>query len=117
MKSIALAHVPTKGTLPRFTTEKLRLNAVSFSSLPEFVEWEEANSEWVNECDREDHAALVPGDASFTVPGYCAICDGTADFVVSSDYAGFAEARVYAYHSREFGHLVGLQKLISAVRV
>ncbi len=86
MKSIALAHVPTKGAFPRFWEENLYLNAVRFSSLPEFTEWKEANSAWVTDCDREDQAALVPGETSFAVPGYCAICDRTAEFVVTSDY-------------------------------
>jgi SAM-dependent methyltransferase len=86
MKSIALAHIPTKGALPRFSETKLHLNTVRFSSLPEFLAWKEDNSAWVADCVPEDHAALVPGETSFAVPGYCAICGGTAEFVVTSDY-------------------------------
>jgi hypothetical protein len=100
LKSIALAHVPITGDLPRFSG-RAHLGAVSFVSFSQFEQWMAANAEQIAEWQREDETALVPGRYAFTIPGYCAICDQAVEFHVTTEYGEVNSAGVVTPNWRE----------------
>ncbi len=85
-KSVAMAHMPIKGSLPRFPDEA-RLDTFDFESLAEFEAWKTAHREELSTWESEDDAALPPDSFAFGVPGFCAICDESVDFVATTAWS------------------------------
>lgn len=82
-KSMALAHVAKKGTIPEFS-EGTRLDTFCFDSLQAFQQWKISNAELIAGWEREDTTAARPGFA-FTTHGHCALCDRSTEFVTTTD--------------------------------
>lgn len=86
MQAIALAQRSAKGSLPRFDSQA-RLNAQGFCSLQEFLDWRSGHAEEIAGWRIEEEDAVPDGKAAFSIPGYCAICERSVNFLVTMDYA------------------------------
>jgi SAM-dependent methyltransferase len=82
---IALARVPVKGDVPRISADG-RLTSQAFSTFESFESWRAANASLTADWAREDSEAAQDSD-SFTVDGFCALCDRSVAFAVSTTLA------------------------------
>ena len=86
MKAIALTHAPIKGPHPSFSGQG-RLRAEAFASLSEYLDWKSANAEGIAAWKGAEEAITPSDQTSFSVPGYCAVCDVRTEFLVTTDYS------------------------------
>lgn len=84
-KIIALSHIPIAGHFPTLPAEAY-LDTISYSSFAEYQMWKAVNVALIAEWELEDAASEVPGASTFTVPGYCAICDAPVEFAANTDF-------------------------------
>lgn len=78
LRHIALARVPIKGSIPEITH---RLDALQFTTLAGFQDWQAQHVEMLSEWDQEERALEASASRPwFTVAGHCAICDRDVRF-------------------------------------
>lgn len=89
-QSVALSHLPTKGSVPRFKG-RARLATEEFHSKSDYDAWL-ASSADLRAAERAADAAAVPSGAfAFGTEGYCSICDAPTVFVTSMEYVSTDE--------------------------
>jgi len=85
-KSIVLSNIPAKGNFPLFP-ERAHLETFDFQSLAEFESWKIANGELFSSWEVEDDAVLSVDRFAFRVPGFCALCDESVNFVATTAWS------------------------------
>jgi len=66
-----------------FSVKRPTLETISFSSFPQFVNFIGSNQEWVTTCELADQTSVVDSQSSYSVHGFCVICNAESNFVVA----------------------------------
>jgi SAM-dependent methyltransferase len=83
-KAIAQTRMPINGEFPRFHS---LLEASCFTSFGEYQDWAANHKDRLAQWITEDDEAIGVGD-TFTVPGFCALCDREIEFAAATTNAG-----------------------------
>lgn len=84
-QSVALSHMPIKGSIPRFEG-RARMESPVFRSKSEYYAWLAESADQRAAERAADAAAVQPGAFAFGLEGFCSICNAPTVFVTSMEY-------------------------------